>query len=274
MSAPAFFGQPTHRFDLETVGPPTFPLEYSIERMYEHRSLVVPYRRHGDVAGEPGLPDPDAWKINPYKDKIETPIDERGLVKYDELISTLKQTLEPDYEFANELSLDHIYYDAEWYHSAFAPDCAPRFRELSVHKAIVPRVFENWKHLVMLPPDVPSEEVMELRIESWNVATKLFESICETEVWKRRAEKRAEQILRRPQTLSSRAGGVDTIGSEIIRETLDKHFRGVEQNLERLVRLPEEFRFADPNSPHMEIANRLYRLVGAEALYYVDQVAA
>lgn len=260
--------------DLTNVGLPTFPFEHTLDNLYERRGHIVRYRRDGDIPGEPGWPDPDAWLINPARDKLETPTDDRGLVRYNALIRDIKDTLSPDYEWPNEVSLDHMYYEEEWYRSVWAPDCAVRFRELSVHKAIVPRVFENWKHLIVIPPAVPSEEVMHLRIESWDVATKLFLSICGTEVWKRRAERRALQLVEKPQTLPPARAGDDVIGREIIGEMLSRHFKGVEHNLARLELLPPEFRLADPEDEPLQIANRLHPYVSANALYMVDQVAA
>lgn len=260
--------------DLDNVGLPTFPFEHTIWRMRERMRLVVAYGRDGDIPGEPGWPDPEYWRINPFTDKIDTPTDDRGLVRYDALIQDLKDTLYPGYEWPNEVSLDHMYYEEEWYHSVWAPKCAPRFRELSVHKAIVPRPFENWKHLVAIPPAVPSEEVMQLRIESWDIATKLFTSICNTEVWKQRAEGRLQLLEEKPQILKPKFRGVDEIGQAVIREMLGRHFKGVEHNLTRLEQLPPEFRMADPNCEPLEIASQLHPFVSANALYLVDQVAA
>jgi hypothetical protein len=260
--------------DLDNAGMPTFPFEHTLTRIRERQNPVVFYGRDGDIPGEPGWPDPDAWQINPFLDKLETPIDDRGLVRYDALIQDIKDTISPDYEWPDEVSLDHMYYEEEWYHSAWAPQCAIRFRELPVHKAIVPRVFENWKHLIVIPPAVPAEEVMQLRIESWDVATKLFLSICSTEVWKRRAEGRVRLLEQKPGILPPSRDGVDSVGKDIIREMLRKHFDGVERNLARLERLPPEFQMADPNKEPLQIANQLHPFVSANALYLVDQVAA
>src|SRR4051812_35241310 len=107
--------------DLDNVGQPTFPFEYTLWRMRERIRPTVSYTRQGDIPGEPGWPDPDAWLINPFQDKIDTPTDDRGLVRYDALIQDIKDTLDPDYEWPNEVSLDHMYYEEEWYHSVWAP---------------------------------------------------------------------------------------------------------------------------------------------------------
>jgi hypothetical protein len=260
--------------DLDNVGLPTFPFEHTLHLMRERRRSIIYYGREGDIPGETGWPDPDAWLINPFTNKIDTPTDDRGLVRYDALIQDLKDTLDPDYEWPDEVSLDHIYYKEEWYHSVWAPQCATRFRELPVHKAIVPRVFENWKHLVAIPPAVPSAEVMQLRIESWDIAAKLFASICNTEVWRQRADGRSRLLIEKPQILKPEHHGVDEIGQAVIREMLNKHFKGVERNLARLELLPPEFRMADPYSEPLEIASQLHPFVSANALYMVDQVAA
>src|SRR4051812_48225255 len=100
-------------------------------------------------------PPPDTWLINPDKDKFETPVDDRGFVDINTLIRAVKETVSSDYEWLDNVNVHHFYWKEEWYHSRFIGMNALRFRELPVHKALLPVEFHNWLHRVTLPPDIP-----------------------------------------------------------------------------------------------------------------------
>lgn len=248
----------------------------SNELTVSYPSIIVPDRnaQWGDIAGATGLPPEDAWLINPYKDKFPTPVDDRGLVDIGVLIQAVKDTVDPNYKWPSHLSVHHFYWEEAFYRSVFAGEWARKFRELSIHKGIVPRVFENWLHIVTLPPDVPDPEVMRQRVLSWAVAEDLFGSVCRAVAWEKRARKRAEDVQNNLINLPEAFNGEDLLGKEILQEILRRHFRGVEMHLARLNEVPEEFRLVDPTDDTEVLAQQLGRLVGPRALHLVRAVAA
>lgn len=246
-----------------------FDLSYFIDHP---KRDVGRYHRQGDIAGISGLPPYDAWQIDPWKDRFETPTDDRGLVDVDQLFVIVKSAVPADYQWRPELSLDHIYYDEALYKSSDAPPSAASFCELSVNKMIVLREFENVKHIIMLRPRMPSEEVMRLRVESWIVARSLFKSIRNLELLERRRQLREDQIERDNSILPPEFDGEDEIGQEYMRTAYERHSRGFEINLGRLEGLPQEFRLVEPEGERRELGERLCRVVGAEALHMVHKV--
>ena len=132
--------------------------------------------RHGD-----NMPPVEYRLFDTTKDQpIETPLDDKGLVDLDALISVVKDTIDPGYKWISRLNDVH---HLQWYKSLYNfhdnPDLAIQFRELATRKAYVPRVFHNWTHRVTLPPPVPSEEVMYHSIEAQKVATSLVKTTSE-----------------------------------------------------------------------------------------------
>ncbi len=238
--------------------------------------LIVPERhtQWGDLGVGLSFPPKEAWLINPYRDKFETPVDDRGLIDVPTLIESVKDTVDEDYEWPSNLSIHHLYWHERHYDSAFAGPWARRFRELPIHKAVVPRVFENWLHLVTLPPDVPDPEVMRARVESWGVAEDLFHSVRQAVVWEKRGRRRAERVQNSLVSLPEEFKGVDVIGKEVLQAILGRHFNGMERHLARLQEVPPEFRLAEPTDTREILAKKLGKIIGPRALHLVRAVAA
>jgi len=232
--------------------------------------LVQLPRHRGDIAGEPGLPPEEAWLVDPAETKLITPVDSRGLVIPEELIETVKSTIAADYEWPRHLSVHHLYYEGNLYKGITCNS----FRELPIHKALLPRVFENWLHKVMIPPEVPKEEVMLQRIESWHVAKSLFRSVRTMTMWERRARRRESSISIYKDILPPEYDQEDSIGQEYFDNILETHFRGIERNLERLRLVPAEMRLIDPNASDEDLRRGLGKLVVPRALYMVGRVVA
>ena len=251
----------------------------SVERRFSYDYLLggqkphIRFPRYRNPGEEPGLPPEEFWLINPDRDKFDTPVDDRGLIDQDLMIRAVKDTIDPSYEWPAQLSLDHFYWPGYWYDRSYDPQ-AGRFRQLSIHKGIVPREWENWKHKITIPPRLPSPEVMHLRIESWDIAHSLFRSITETERWRRRAEGRALQVARGSSCLPRDGSRDDVIGKEFMQGVLSKYFRAVEKKLRQLETIPREFRLVEPGDPQDIMPKTLMRLVGGEALYLADTVRA
>jgi hypothetical protein len=233
------------------------------------------YRRSmGDVPGECGLPPEKYWLVDPAEKQIPTPVDARGLILVPELIQTVKNTVDPEYKWPPHLSVHHLYWEGWWYESAFAGDSARKFRELPIHKALVPRMFENWLHCITEPPDVPDPEVMEYRVEAWSVAESLFRSVRQAVNWERKARRRAALLERKPETLPEEFNGEDIIGREVIGASLQQHFAGMDRELARLERIPPEFRLVEPDESHITLAAQLGKIVGPRAMQLTRFAAA
>jgi hypothetical protein len=229
----------------------------------------------GDLSGQSGLPPEEVWLINPKTDKFETPVDGRGFIDVPVLIQAVKDTIDPEYVWPKNLSVHHLYWKEDWYSSRFMGMDAQKFRNLSPHKALVPRVFENWLHAVTIPPDVPDPFMMQQRIEAWTQARSLFDSAREVIRWERRARRREVLIEENPAVLPAEFNGEDKIGREIISRILGKHFTGFAMNVNRFLSLPEEHRPLEQlsDSPH-DVANLLGKLVVPQTLKLTSAVAA
>lgn len=127
------------------------------------------------------LPPRDVWTHNPMH-LIETPIDDRGLVDFGELISVIKGTVDPSYTWDSPFNdRHHLQWPRRFYsddQSGTGPNPA-EFRHLGIGVVRVPRYFHNWVHLITVPPPVPSKEVMQYRIDAQRVALNLFEQVRE-----------------------------------------------------------------------------------------------
>lgn len=226
------------------------------------------------------LPPPDARLINPDRfpdHRIPTPVDDRGLIVVEQLISDVKQTVDPSYVWPQGVSVHHFYWPAAWYQyeqSASGRDNPATFRNLPIHKGLVLRTFENWLHKVTLPAETPDPEVMSFMVDSWVVARDLFKTARKTVQWEKRARRRRELITNNPEIIKEGFNGIDIIGEEIMQEVLEKHFRSFEHQLQKQERIPEEFRLLDLSGPPRKVATDLGRLMTKSSMHLVGSIAA
>jgi hypothetical protein len=230
------------------------------------------------------LPPRDVWLFDPYAaaNKLETPVDERGLIDPHTLIRAIKSTVEPSYSWpTDQLSVHHLYFHRDWYGYPSAGPYARSFRELSVHKVLVPKIFENWVHLITNPADIPSQEVMQSRIESWSISRHLFKSVRSVVNWERRGVARERSIAEGVIELPAEFNGEDEIGKAYLEDVINHHFKGLQIHMNRLEQVPPEFRFIEPNHDvtreqikRQEFARQLGKMVGPKALPMVAAVAA
>lgn len=142
------------------------------------------------------MPPVEYRKFDPKKDDpIETPLDYRGLVDLDKLISIVKSTVDSEYSWISNMNDVH---HLQWYKALYRdhenPNLALNFRELVNRKAYIPRVFHNWLHRVTLPPPVPSEEVMQYSLDAQRVAISLSQTASEA-VRLTRRKQMTEKVL-------------------------------------------------------------------------------
>ncbi len=201
-------------------------------------------------------------------EKIPTPTDERGLVDVPRLIAAVQKTVDPEYEWPRQLSIHHFYWpeaDYPYVTAGLAVDNPAVFRNLPIHRGLLPRAFENWLHIITLPPPKPSEEVMHHRVEAWNVARSLFQKVRATIQTEKLARARAEYVRQNPVILKEEFDGVDIIGEEVMQEILERHFRGTRHHLRRLQDIPPEYRFIDPDDSLADMGRKLGRVVVPKA---------
>lgn len=225
------------------------------------------------------LPPPDARLFNPrvfVDDRIPTPTDSRGLVDIPQLIADVKETIDPSYQWTGELDVHHFYWYASLY--PYLKGDSNRnpafFRNIPVHKGLVPRSFHEWLHIVTEPPPVPEPEVMSYRIEAWMVARDLFKMARKTVQWEKKQRRRRELVAANPDILSEGFNGEDIIGEEIMHEVLEKNFRGFERQLERQERIPEVYRILDITGTPKKVATNLGKLVARPSLNLISVIAA
>lgn len=225
------------------------------------------------------LPPPDARLFDPRvfgDDRLPTPTDDRGLVDIPQLIADVKETIDPSYQWTGDLDVHHFYWYASLYpyRKGESNQNPAYFRNIAVHKGLVPRSFHNWLHIVTEPPAVPEPEVMEYRVEAWTVAKDLFKMARQTVQWEKRARRRRELVARNPGIIHEGFNGVDIIGEEVMHEVLDKNFRGFERQLERQERIPEQFRILDITGTPQKVATNLGKLVARPSLNLISVIAA
>lgn len=123
-----------------------------------------------------------------HDEKLQTPLDDYGLVDVSELIYQVKKTVDPSYTWDSPFNdVHHIQWPSRQYqylpHSQVNPQ---EFRNLSISKIYTPRVFHNWVHRITEPPPPPPIEVMYYRTEAQRVAIALFRTVRAGKGLKRR----------------------------------------------------------------------------------------
>lgn len=187
------------------------------------------------------LPPPDMWLYNPEKEgRLPTPLDERGLVDPDALITLVSSTVDPSYRWPSPFNdVHHLQWPHANYHQHEDINFNPQvFRNLSVSKLYVPRIFHNWTHKITEPPPVPHPEVMRYRIEAQRVALALFQAI--------RASKRTLRLK--------------MLDDNELETRLITQFETFNQAVEDGLRIPEEFRLVDLSDYHGESIEEMFHL--------------
>lgn len=120
--------------------------------------------------------------IKDPRQKMETPLDECGLVDIRELVNGVRSYVVEDYVWQGKDSKHHIC----WERNAFTEpnpsvrdiEIAREFRGIELHQIDLPRDYHDLLHEVTIPVTPPDEEVMRLRIDEWKIVCDLFRSVA------------------------------------------------------------------------------------------------
>jgi hypothetical protein len=158
---------------------------------------------------------------------IDTPVDSRGLVRVQELLEQVTQYVRPGYKWRGEPDDHHLYWFAKIFNlqNLFVQDTrlGTDFRTLPLHIIEIPRELHNLIHAVTRPVEAPNKEVMEYRVESWQVASNLFKALEAIEYF---------------QGLSDRE-----VARRINNDSIEKNRRNMRVNVDRAKELPPHYRF-------------------------------
>ncbi len=219
------------------------------------------------------LPPYEARLINPKVQKIETPLDDRGLVDVSALIAAVKNTVEPWYTWPTHRNDEHHFYwpVADYpLHNPGGTAELKKFHELPINKGYVPRVFHNWLHSVTIPPAQPEGEVMVNRIESWEIASSLFQRARIATEKKLHIPHKRLRLFRRDENDEP-----EVIDHEIMSEILLNYFSEPNCDIAKIDNYVPELKLAETvaQAPE-ELGRAIGQLVIRQNLLLVPQVIA
>lgn len=186
-----------------------------------------------------------------YRGEVfETPVDDRGFVLQDALVALVKSLYYPEFNWQDGRRPDehHFYWPEYLYKQPYtSPESRlPIFRDLSFHKALVPRLFHEEVEVRTIRPPVPKDkEAIHYRIESCLVAQSLFANSQGLIQTPRQARRRAELVRNNPGILKPSYNGVDFSAIEYFESTLEDYFTGFQREYDRIKAIPAEFRLID-----------------------------
>lgn len=213
------------------------------------------------------LPSPDFWLVKPNK-PIDTPINSLGLVDIEATIIAVKQTIDPSFDwikYGGSDSTHHFYHPASDYSYSETWGKGRHvfnegsFRELPIHKGELPRVFENWLHIITLAPPKPSKEVMENRLEGYRVAKSFFRSVRQAIQLQRRSDRYFKDIAEATDKHNSTDDG--EFAKDYVARIIEKHLKSVEMHKKELENIPPEFRLIEPDDNPHKLAKNLGRFI-------------
>ncbi len=223
---------------------------------------------------------PDARLINPSNldEKIRPRYDERGLIDLQGLVDDVAASVDPRFIWPTDhLNVHHFYwpaYEYEHQRGGEVYDNPSLFRNLPIHKGLLPHAFHAWLHTSSNPPDQPDPEVMMYRNEAWMVVRGLFVMARETVLTEKRTKRRAQYVADNPHILKHEFNGRDIIGEEIMQELYETNFAGVQRYLERQENIPPAHRIIELDETPKNIATTLGRLVIPKSLNLVRTLNA
>lgn len=201
------------------------------------------------------LPPPDVILYDAaIHGKLETPVDEHGLVILDELVAVVKQTVDPSYAWDVPFnSIHHLQHPANLYTEGgtdYEIDIKKRFREQNNRKLLASHVFHSWVHETATEPGLPQFEVMRFCVMASDVAMPLNYTA-----------QLAAKIARNPHI-------PEKTRETRLNEEYDKYMR----HLENARAVPQEFSLLDLNALEANTVDEMLDVskhLGRQALHIV-----
>lgn len=214
-----------------------------------------------------------------YDDELKTieldyllpaPLDDRGVV---DIFATVEQALslvDPDYIFPKEhCDVHHFVWErAKYLASRHDGSQIPnQYREVPFHKGYLPRQLHNFIHATVAPPPVPALEVMQERVESYELARRLFSTA--------RLALRFERTPLEKLPLKKRWRRERLLEEDAMREVLRKLQGRYESELDTI---PEGTEFIDLHDirerPITEAATHLGRVAARDSVNLLPYIYA
>lgn len=208
---------------------------------------------------KPSLPPRDAWLLNPEKERIQTEVDDRGLVDIGRTIESVIATIDPSFEWPSDLNVHHFYWPKAWYphNETIMKDSNPAlFRNLPMYKGIVPVMFHSWMHIATEPPPFPNSDLRKHMLETWSVMRGLFNATRGIVVHERRI-RREIYIQASSGELTEDLKDEDELVQDAMQDVYERFFPACFSHFERHDSLPKEFQFLDSSHTEREIAEAL-----------------
>jgi hypothetical protein len=210
------------------------------------------------------LPPRELWLIDPDKEKIPTPVDDRGIVDIPKTIEAVRQQVDPSYEFPAIFLGEHHFH---WAGNKYSREPSTKwgivpaqFRDLPPLKGDIGRVLENFLHLITEEPPVPSEEVMYHYSEAWRVAKNLFACARAGLKNEHLAKRQARRVELGLDVFPKDPNRENRVGKEYFGSIKSKIEQNRDKYLAELERVPPEFRLVSPNTSPKKVAERVGRL--------------
>ncbi|MDB5168710.1 MAG: hypothetical protein JWO41_66 [Candidatus Saccharibacteria bacterium] len=207
---------------------------------------------------------------------IEPPVNEFGLIDIDDLVRQVKSRVRRSHRWSRSIMVAHFYHPEEEYLSHSDP-VARTFRDLPVHKAVVPRDFENFFHDNTLQPQMPNVEVMHEVVSAWKVTKDAFLVAKELAWWEKRDENHSLMRWFRDMDVTATVEHKTFALSPVVAGIQDRLRDGLQLNLANLEAVPPEFRVTEVPPAGMtpvEVATMLGRVVAPSAMTLTEKIAA
>ena len=230
-------------------------------------NLVV---RRGEALVGAGYP-AEHYRLVELDFRLETPIDGRGLIDTTQHVDLVKQTLSSRIDWKNHATnMHHFYWPARDYAdtSEDPTSLESTFRNLPIHKGIMPVQFHNWLHRISEPPELPSKEVMEYRVEAWGVAARLFDAVRS---YKRKTRSLTEFFLQ--DQAKSSIEELSDVDREVLDDLYSEFFETYPTLHQKLYEVPGEFQLVDPDQPFELINKQLGKIAGASTLHFTRHIS-
>ena len=211
------------------------------------------------------LPPQHLWLIDPKREKLVTPTDDRGLVNSEEMILRIRLAIvDPDYRWTKHENIHHKQWPKAWYPAENAnfhdPTNPAAFQHLPVNRVWLPMDMHKLLHIIMEPPPLPESDVMFYRVEAWNVARSLFMKARPLVFLPRRFHSQ-QALLKIDSEAIERP-----VQDASIMKAINVYLALVEQMQPQIERIPPEFRIVQPDQLNPEeVARAAGRVVVPKA---------